>query len=176
MDIKTLSNVLAASMAGAALLCGAAFAAEGGSEDMAFAANCKPEGAGAAQCSEARRSLVKFAMHCKMEGAEAEKCKQAGEVVASRKLADQPDVKGDDAAAPTARKAAPAAAAAAPAAAKDEMDMKYAMHCKPEGAEAQQCMGMRDKVGTYAAACKPEGADGERCNNAKKVMEALSGK
>ena len=177
MNIKIVLNTMAAGVTGLVLLSGVALAAEGGPEDMKFAANCKPEGAGAAQCTEARRGLVKFALHCKMEGAEAERCKQAGDVVAARKLAEQPDVRGEDAGAAAGQKAAPAAAvAAAPAAAKNELDLKYAMHCKPEGAEAKNCTGMREKVGQYAAACKPEGADGERCNTAKKVMEALSAK
>ena len=99
-------------------------------------------------------------MHCKMEGEDGKHCQQAGEVVKSRKLAEQPDVTG----------------AAAPAAAKDELDLKYAMHCKAEGAQGKQCVDMRDKLAKYAASCKQEGADGERCQTAHKVMEALSAK
>lgn len=166
MNIKTWSNIVIAVMTGL-LLSAAANAAEGGPQDMQFAANCKPEGTEAAKCTEARRELVKYSMHCKMEGEDGKHCQQAGEVVKSRKLAGQPDVMG----------AAPAVAApVAPAAVKDEMDLKYAMHCKAEGADGKQCVDMRDKVGKYAANCKQEGADGERCQTAHKVMEALSGK
>ena len=163
MNIKTWPSMVIAGMTGLLLLSAAVNAAEGGPQDMQFAANCKPEGAEAAKCSAARRDLVKYSMHCKMEGEDGKHCQQAGEVVKSRKLAEQPDVTG-------------AAPAAAPAAAKDELDLKYAMHCKAEGAQGKQCVDMRDKVGKYAASCKQEGADGERCQTAHKVMEALSAK
>lgn len=171
MNNKTCSSMMIAGVA-ALLLMSATANAEGGPQDMKFAANCKPEGAEASKCTEARRELVKYSMHCKMEGEDGKRCQQAGEVVKSRKLAEQPDVTGE---APTASKAMPAAAAA-PVAAKDELDLKYAMHCKAEGAEGAKCIDMRDKVGKYAASCKQEGADGERCQTAHKVVEALSGK
>ena len=172
MNIKTWSNMLGVGLTGLMVISASALAAEGAPQDMKYAANCKVEGADAAQCSAARRALVKYSLHCKMEGPDATTCKQAGDIVKARKLAGQPDVTGAAPSAPTAQKAMTAAPAAAPAAgatAKDDLDIKYALHCKAEGDEASKCMGMRDKVRQYGAHCKEEGADSQRCMTAHKA-------
>lgn len=171
MRFKTRTIALTAAIAGLLLCAPVTQADDDNLQSMKFAAHCKVEGAEAAKCTTARRELVKYSMHCKVEGADGKRCQQAGDVVKAQKLAEQPDVSG---AAEANAKTMPATAAA-PAAAKDDMDMKYALHCKAEGEDGKHCMGMRDKVGKYAAHCKEEGADGERCQTAHKVMSTLSG-
>ena len=57
MNIKALLSMMIAGMTGLLLLSAAANAAEGGPQDMQFAANCKVEGADGERCQTAHKVM-----------------------------------------------------------------------------------------------------------------------